>query len=139
MHMLFEEGFLKDTIKRFSYYKELGDKTFEQIDEAAIFYQPSTESNSIAIIVQHMYGNMLSRWTNFLTEDGEKEWRVVVFLQQLDGLRGDFAVGVLLVFPRLVREKRHGCAEAALWRVVDEFGLQRRPVAPGRVVEFFPR
>jgi hypothetical protein len=69
------EGFLKDSIKRFKYYKELGDKTFEQIDEAAVFYQPTTESNSIAIIVQHMYGNMLSRWTNFLTEDGEKEWR----------------------------------------------------------------
>ena len=73
--MSFEEGFLKDAIKRFRYYKELGDKTFEQVDEAAIFYQPSTESNSIAVIVQHMYGNMLSRWTNFLTEDGEKEWR----------------------------------------------------------------
>ncbi|MES2332233.1 MAG: DUF1572 family protein [Bacteroidota bacterium] len=73
--MLFEEGFLKDSIKRFKYYKELGDKTFEQIDEAAMFYQPSTESNSIAVIIQHMYGNMLSRWTNFLTEDGEKEWR----------------------------------------------------------------
>lgn len=69
------EGFLKDAIKRFKYYKELGDKTFEQVDEAAVFYQPTTESNSIAIIVQHMYGNMLSRWTNFLTEDGEKEWR----------------------------------------------------------------
>ena len=73
--MSLEEGFLQNTIKRFSYYKELGDKTFEQIDEAAIFYQPSTESNSIAVIVQHLYGNMLSRWTNFLTEDGEKEWR----------------------------------------------------------------
>ncbi|MEO8172627.1 MAG: DUF1572 family protein [Sediminibacterium sp.] len=73
--MSFEEGFLKDSIKRFKYYKELGDKTFEQIDEVAIFYQPTTESNSIAVIVQHMHGNMLSRWTNFLTEDGEKEWR----------------------------------------------------------------
>ncbi|MES2373567.1 MAG: DUF1572 family protein [Bacteroidota bacterium] len=73
--MNFEEGFLKDSIKRFKYYKELGDKTFEQIEEAAVFYKPTTESNSIAIIVQHLYGNMLSRWTNFLTEDGEKEWR----------------------------------------------------------------
>lgn len=73
--MNLEEGFLKDAIKRFKYYKELGDKTFEQIDETAVFYHPSTESNSIAVIVQHMYGNMLSRWTNFLTEDGEKEWR----------------------------------------------------------------
>jgi hypothetical protein len=67
--------FLKDAIKRFSYYKELGDKTFEQIEEADFFYQPNEESNSIAIIIQHMYGNMMSRWTNFLTEDGEKHWR----------------------------------------------------------------
>ena len=73
--MSFEESFLKDSIKRFKYYKELGDKTFEQLSEADLFYQPSTESNSIAVIVQHLYGNMLSRWTNFLTEDGEKEWR----------------------------------------------------------------
>ncbi len=73
--MSLEQGFLKDSIKRFRYYKELGDKTFEQLEEADLFYQPSSESNSIAVIVQHMYGNMLSRWTNFLTEDGEKEWR----------------------------------------------------------------
>ena len=73
--MNFEEGFLNDAVKRFKYYKELGDKTFEQLDEAGIFFQPTTESNSIALIVQHMYGNMLSRWTNFLTEDGEKTWR----------------------------------------------------------------
>jgi hypothetical protein len=73
--MLLEEGFLKDAIKRFRYYKELGDKTFAQLEETGMFYQPSTESNSIAVIVQHVHGNMLSRWTNFLTEDGEKEWR----------------------------------------------------------------
>lgn len=73
--MSFETGFLKDAIKRFRYYKELGDKTFEQLEETAFFYQPSSESNSIAVIIQHLYGNMLSRWTNFLTEDGEKDWR----------------------------------------------------------------
>ena len=73
--MSFETGFLKDSIKRFKYYKELGDKTFEQLEEADLFYQPSSESNSIAVMVQHMYGNMLSRWTHFLTEDGEKDWR----------------------------------------------------------------
>jgi hypothetical protein len=67
--------FLKDTIKRFRYYKELGDKTFEQLEDAHFFIQPSTESNSIAVIVKHLHGNMLSRWTNFLAEDGEKEWR----------------------------------------------------------------
>ena len=74
--MSLEQGFLKDAIKRFRYYKELGDKTFEQLEEADFLYQPSTESNSIAVIIQHLYGNMLSRWTNFLTEDGEKVWRI---------------------------------------------------------------
>lgn len=73
--MSFEAGFLKDTIKRFNYYKTLGDQTFAQLEEKDFFFQPSAESNTIAVIVQHMYGNMLSRWTNFLTEDGEKEWR----------------------------------------------------------------
>ncbi len=70
-----QTGFLKDSIKRFSYYKELGDKTFEQLEEKDFFFQPNEASNSIAIIIQHLYGNMLSRWTNFLTEDGEKDWR----------------------------------------------------------------
>jgi hypothetical protein len=73
--MTFEEGFLKDSIKRFRSYKELGDKTFVQTEAKDFFYQPSSESNSIAVIVKHMHGNMLSRWTNFLTEDGEKDWR----------------------------------------------------------------
>lgn len=70
-----EQAFINDCIKRFSYYKELGDKTFEQLEEKDFFFKPSPDSNNIAIIIQHMYGNMLSRWTNFLTEDGEKEWR----------------------------------------------------------------
>lgn len=70
------EGFLRDAIKRFKEYKQLGDRTFEQLtDENNFFWQPTPESNSIAVIVQHLYGNMRSRWTNFLTEDGEKEWR----------------------------------------------------------------
>jgi hypothetical protein len=73
--MTVEEGFLKDSIKRFRSYKELGDKTFAQLDEKDLFFQPSSESNSIAVIVKHMHGNMLSRWTHFLTEDGEKDWR----------------------------------------------------------------
>jgi len=67
--------FLKDVIKRFEYYKQLGDDTFTQLEEKDFSFQPNGESNSIAIIIQHLYGNMLSRWTNFLTEDGEKEWR----------------------------------------------------------------
>ena len=69
------EGFLKNCIKRFLYYKELGDRTLEQISEEELHWMPSSESNSIALIIQHMHGNMKSRWTNFLTEDGEKPWR----------------------------------------------------------------
>jgi uncharacterized protein DUF1572 len=68
--------YLQTVIRRVKYYKELGDKTFEQLNSDAEFhYQPNEESNSIAVIIQHMAGNMLSRWTNFLAEDGEKEWR----------------------------------------------------------------
>jgi hypothetical protein len=57
------------------YYKDLGDKTFEQLKDEDFHFRPNEESNSIAVIIQHMTGNMLSRWTNFLTEDGEKKWR----------------------------------------------------------------
>ncbi|WP_426477292.1 DUF1572 domain-containing protein [Chryseobacterium sp. CBSDS_008] len=62
-------------VKRFEYYKSLGDKTFDQLTDEQMFWQYNEESNSIAIIVKHLAGNMLSRWTNFLTEDGEKSWR----------------------------------------------------------------
>ena len=62
-------------IKRFLYYKELGDRSLAQLSEEQIFWQYNEESNSIAIIIKHIAGNMLSRWTNFLTEDGEKSWR----------------------------------------------------------------
>ena len=67
--------YLITVIKRLKYYKELGEKTFDQLDEKDFHVLPTTESNSIAIIVQHLTGNMLSRFTNFITEDGEKEWR----------------------------------------------------------------
>jgi hypothetical protein len=67
--------FLQTAIKRLSYYKDLGDKTFAQLQEDDFYYRPNEASNSIAVIIQHMSGNMLSRWTNFLTEDGEKRWR----------------------------------------------------------------
>jgi len=67
--------YLQTAIKRLRYYKLLGEKTFEQLSDADFHYTPNAGSNSIAVIVQHVSGNMLSRWTNFLTEDGEKEWR----------------------------------------------------------------
>ena len=67
--------FFQSAIKRLTYYKELGDKTFAQLTDNDFHYQPNEASNSIAIIIQHMAGNMLSRWTDFLTSDGEKEGR----------------------------------------------------------------
>jgi len=69
------EDYLTSSIKQFEYYKLLGEKTFSQLSEEQLFWQYNEESNSIAIIVKHLWGNMLSRWTEFLTSDGEKEWR----------------------------------------------------------------
>jgi hypothetical protein len=73
--MSFGASFIKDILKRFESYKSLGDKTLEQLSEEDLKYQPNDGSNSVAIIIQHLYGNMMSRFTNFLTEDGEKSWR----------------------------------------------------------------
>lgn len=73
--MSFAKTYLRTTLARLRYYKELGDKTFAQLNDWDFHYQPNEESNSIAILIRHMAGNMLSRWTDFLTTDGEKEWR----------------------------------------------------------------
>jgi len=67
--------FLTSAISRVNYYKILAERTFEQLEDRDFEWQPDPQSNSIAIIMQHMSGNMLSRWTGFLTEDGEKTWR----------------------------------------------------------------
>jgi hypothetical protein len=67
--------YLESTIKQFEYYKLLGEKAMEQLPEEKLFWQFNNESNSIATIVKHLWGNMLSRWTDFLTSDGEKDWR----------------------------------------------------------------
>ena len=70
-----EENYLHSTKKQFEYYKLLGEKTFNQLKEEDLFRTFYPEGNSIAIIVNHLYGNMKSRWTDFLISDGEKEWR----------------------------------------------------------------
>lgn len=70
-----ELEYLKSIKKQFEYYKSIGEKTFDQLETNDLFWQYNNESNSIAIIVNHLYGNMKSRWTDFLTTDGEKEWR----------------------------------------------------------------
>src|SRR5690606_40051671 len=68
-------NFIESVKKQFAYYKHLGDKTFDQLQEADFFWQFNQESNSIAVIVKHLWGNMLSRWTDIFTTDGEKETR----------------------------------------------------------------
>lgn len=69
------DSYLESIIKQFEYYKSLGDKTFNQLSFDEIQWQSNEDSNSVSILVKHIVGNMLSRWTNFLIEDGEKEWR----------------------------------------------------------------
>lgn len=68
-------NYLETCIKVFQQYKKLGEKAMEQLNEKQLNWTPSEESNSMVVIVKHLYGNMLSRWTDFLTTDGEKEWR----------------------------------------------------------------
>jgi len=70
-----KNDYLQSTRKQFEYYKMLGEKTFSQLPDHKLFWRYSDESNSIATIVKHLWGNMLSRWTDFLTSDGEKGWR----------------------------------------------------------------
>lgn len=68
--------YLESVKKQFEYYKILGDRTLIQVPDDKLFWKFNENSNSIAIIVNHLCGNMLSRWTDFLTADGEKEWRI---------------------------------------------------------------
>lgn len=70
-----ESNYLESAKTQFAYYKMIADKTFEQLSDEQLFWQYNGESNSIAMIVKHMHGNMLSRWTDFLNSDGEKAWR----------------------------------------------------------------
>lgn len=67
--------YLESVKAQFKHYKTIGERTFEQLEEDDLFWQYNEESNNIAIIVKHLWGNMMSRWTDFLTTDGEKEWR----------------------------------------------------------------
>lgn len=67
--------YLDPTRKLFHYYKSLADKSIEQVPEAALHLKINDHGNSIAILVKHMAGNMISRFTDFRTTDGEKPWR----------------------------------------------------------------
>ena len=66
------QHYLEDALHTFRDYKRIAERAFAQTSEADFFRALDAESNSIAVIVKHMAGNMLSRWTDFLTTDGEK-------------------------------------------------------------------
>lgn len=72
MALEFTTSYLQDATDVFRYYKRLGERAMEEAPEAGLFATLDAESNSIAIIVKHLHGNLSSRWTDFLTSDGEK-------------------------------------------------------------------
>jgi hypothetical protein len=72
MALEFTTSYLKDSLAVFRYYKRLAERAMEQVNDADLFTELGPETNSIAIVIKHMAGNMRSRWTDFLTTDGEK-------------------------------------------------------------------
>lgn len=72
MPLEFTTSYVKDSTDLFRYYKKLADHAIEQVPDEGLFATLDPESNSIAIIVKHLTGNMRSRWIDFLTSDGEK-------------------------------------------------------------------
>ena len=68
----FTTSYLEDSILLFEYYKKLAERAMEQVADEQLFLVLDEESNSIAVVIKHMVGNMFSRWTDFLTTDGEK-------------------------------------------------------------------
>jgi hypothetical protein len=75
MALKFTTSYNEDSLAVFRQYKQLGDKAIAQVTDEQLFASLDEESNSIAIIVKHLTGNMRSRWTDFLTSDGEKPTR----------------------------------------------------------------
>ncbi|MBD0325201.1 MAG: DUF1572 family protein [Pyrinomonadaceae bacterium] len=75
MNDTFTQHYLDDAIATFRDYKELAEKAFAQTSDEEFFQALDEEANSIAVIIKHISGNMLSRWTDFLTTDGEKPSR----------------------------------------------------------------
>jgi hypothetical protein len=72
MALTFTTSYLEDSVALFRHYKRLADRAMEQVRDEDLFTVLDSEANSIAVVVKHMAGNMLSRWTDFLTSDGEK-------------------------------------------------------------------
>ncbi|HSS18758.1 MAG TPA: DUF1572 family protein [Pyrinomonadaceae bacterium] len=83
--------YLQDSLSSFRAYKKLADKAIAQLDDSEFFIALDEESNSVAVVMKHMAGNMLSRWTDFLTSDGEKpnRNRDLEFVIEADTSRDD--------------------------------------------------
>jgi hypothetical protein len=75
MALEFTTSYLKDSLSLFRKYKKLAEDAMVQVADEQLFAVSDSESNSIAVIVRHVAGNLCSRWTDFLTTDGEKPWR----------------------------------------------------------------
>jgi hypothetical protein len=73
--MLLWKAYLEDIILSFRKQKEFAEKAFRQVSDEAFFTKPGEYSNSIALIMKHVAGNLVSRWTDFLSTDGDKPWR----------------------------------------------------------------
>ncbi len=134
-----DKTFLTLSLDRFEQLHSLGTKTLEQLNDEQIHWSPDAESNSIAIIVQHLYGNMISRFTDFLTSDGEKpdRNRDGEFIEQrlsLDELQKRWGAGWDLVFSAIrpltdsdldkeifIRSESHTVMEAIL-RQISHYG-----------------
>ena len=72
MALKFTTSYIQDSLELFRYYKKLAERAMEQVTDEQLFTTLDDEANSIAVVVKHMVGNMRSRWTDFLTSDGEK-------------------------------------------------------------------
>ena len=73
--MMENNPYLESVRKQFAYYKVLGEKAMAQLEPEQLFVAVNDDTNSITTIVKHLSGNMLSRWTDFMISDGEKDWR----------------------------------------------------------------
>lgn len=70
-----ETIYIESLKKQFTYYKTIADKAIAPLSVNEIYFEPNENANSIAVIMQHIIGNLFSRWTDFFTTDGEKYWR----------------------------------------------------------------
>ena len=85
-----QSDYITSVQQQFRYYKMLGDKTIDQLTPEQLYWQYNGTSNSVGVIIQHVSGNMLSRWTDFLTTDGEKDFRKRIVKEDRELLKFGF-------------------------------------------------